>query len=189
MLFKLADHQRVARGELTVTYRLWKSPHVKKGVTYPSGFGGAYHILDVRTVRAEEITDKDARAAGSSDRKALLKLAGEHTRTKVTPKMNLFRVTLRYVNKAPARKKLDIDEVLERLARLDKARPWTEEALTLIERNPRIVARELAEEAGMNTLDFKINIRKLKALGLTTSHDVGYELTALGQSVLGRMRS
>ena len=189
MLFKLADHQRVARGELTVTYRLWKSPHVKKGGTYPSGFGGAYHILDIRTVRAEEITDKDARAAGSSDRKALLKLAGAHTGTKVTPKMNLYRVTLRYVDREPERKTLDVEEVLARLARLDKARSWTEEALTLIERNPRIVARELAEEAGMNTLDFKINIRKLKALGLTTSHDVGYELTALGQSVLGRMRS
>src|SRR4051794_36061872 len=103
MLFTFADYQRVARGEITVTYRLWQSPHVKKGATYASGFGGAYHILDIRTVRAEEITDADARAAGSSDRKAVLKLAGEHTRTRITPKMHLYRVTLRYVEGEPER--------------------------------------------------------------------------------------
>ena len=189
MLFKLADHQRVARGEFSVTYRLWKSPHVKKGATYRSGFGGAYHILDVSLVRAGDISDKDARAAGSSDRLALLKLAGEHTRTKVTPRMNLYRVSFRYVKKEPKRETLDVEEVLSRLARLDKTKPWTELALTLIERNPRVVARELASEAGFHTLDFKVNIRKLKKLGLTISCEVGYELTPLGQSTLDRMRA
>jgi hypothetical protein len=191
MIFKLADHQRVARGEFTVTYRLWKSPHVKKGATYPTGFGGAYRILDVSIVRAEDITDKDARSAGCLDRVSLLTLAGEHTRTKITPKMNLYRVSFRYMDKEPERKQdtLDVDEVLARLARLDKTKPWTERALRLIERNPRVVARELASEAGYNTLDFKLNIRKLKKLGLTTSHDVGYELTVLGQATLDRMRT
>jgi hypothetical protein len=189
MIFKLADHQRVARGEFTVTYRLWKSPHVKKGATYRSGFGGAYHILDVSLVRAGDISDKDARAAGSTDRQALLKLAGEHTRIKVTPSMKLYRVSFRYVDKEPKRETLGVDEVLSRLARLDKAKPWTEMALTLIERNPRVVARELAGEAGFDTLDFKVNIRKLKKLGLTTSLDIGYELTPLGQDTLDRMRA
>jgi hypothetical protein len=191
MLFKLADHQRVARGEFSVTYRLWKSPHVKKGATYATGFGGAYHILDVNIVRAGDITDKDARSAGCLNRVTLLKLAGEHTRTKITPRMNLYRVTLRYVDKEPEREQdtLDVDEVLVRLARLDKKKPWTEMALTLIERNPRVVARELASEAGQDTLDFKVDVRKLKKIGLTTSHDVGYELTALGQATLDRMRA
>jgi hypothetical protein len=189
-LFTLADHQRVARHEFTVTYRLWKSSHVKKGATYPSGFGGAYHILNVTLVRAGDITDKDARSAGSPDRAALLELVGKHTRTKVTARMRLHRVEFRYEEDAPEREMLDVEQVLIRLARLDKAtRPWTENALTLIERNPRVVARELAEEAGYPALDFKVNIRKLKKLGLTTSHDIGYELTELGQAALDRLRN
>jgi hypothetical protein len=189
-LFTMADHRRVAAGEFQVTYRLWKSSHVKKGATYPTGFGGAYHIVDVIRVRAGDITDSDAIASGSPNRAELLKTVGKHTKTKVTPRMTLYRVAFRYVNKAPERRKLGVDEAVARLARLDKAtRPWTEMALTLIERNPRVVARELAEEAGSATLDFKVNIRKLKKLGLTTSHDVGYELTELGQATLDRLRA
>ena len=38
----------------------------------------------------------------------------------------------------------------------------------------------------METLAFKANVRKLKALGLTISHETGYELTALGRDVLSR---
>ena len=43
--------------------------------------------------------------------------------------------------------------------------------------------------AGMERMDFKTNIRKLKALGLTLSHDVGYELTPLGHDVLARLEA
>lgn len=189
-LFTMTDHRRVARHEFTVTYRLWKSSHVRKGATYPTGVGGAYHIVDVTLVRAGDITDKDARDAGSPDRKALLELVGKHTKTKVTSRMKLYRVEFQYLEAEPERIELSVEQVIVRLARLDKAsRPWTEAALTLIERNPRIVARELAREAGYDTLDFKVNIRKLKRLGLTTSHDVGYELTELGQAILDRLRN
>src|SRR5215467_853950 len=151
-LFTLADHKRVARHEFNVTYRLWKSSHVTKGATYPTGIGGAYHIVDVSIVRAGDITDKDARDAGSPDRATLLELVGRHTKTKVTSRMKLYRVEFRYLKDEPQREKLDVDQALVRLARLDKAtRPWTEDALTLIERNPRVVARELARDAGYDT--------------------------------------
>jgi hypothetical protein len=56
--------------------------------------------------------------------------------------------------------------------------------LRLIEENPGVVARLLAPETGMPLPDFKLNVRKLKALGLTISLERGYELSELGQSYL-----
>jgi DNA-binding IclR family transcriptional regulator len=62
--------------------------------------------------------------------------------------------------------------------------PWTLAALHLIEENRGVVARELAEELELPKLDFKARVRKLKALGLTVSLPVGYELSELGQRYL-----
>ena len=62
--------------------------------------------------------------------------------------------------------------------------PWTGAALGLIYANPRVAASRLAPRLGMETAPFKSNVRKLKALGLTISHDTGYTLTSLGARVL-----
>jgi hypothetical protein len=190
-LFTLADHRRVVAGEFKVTYRLWKRPHVKAGTTYAAGFGGAYHIVDVSTVRAGDLTDADAWSAGSPDKAALLHTVGAHTKTKVTARMKLTRVVFEYRAQAPDKPQLPVDEIVERLTRLDAAAPatWTKTALELIERQPRTLARILAAEAGFDTLDFKVNVRKLKKLGLTTTHVRGYELTELGQAVLDALRA
>ncbi|MBK6662958.1 MAG: hypothetical protein IPG47_09480 [Thermoflexaceae bacterium] len=58
--------------------------------------------------------------------------------------------------------------------------------LRAIADRPQVAARILAADGGMETLPFKANVRKLKALGLTISHETGYELTALGRDVLSR---
>lgn len=184
-LFTLADHRRVVAGEFNVTYRLWKRPHVKAGATYAGYFGGAYHIVDVTLVRAGDVTDADAWSAGSPNRAALLQVVGAHTKTKITPGMKLTRVVFEYRDEAPERPRLPLDEIV---ARLDKLGAWTRSALELIERHPRILARILAAEGGFETADFKVNVRKLKKLGLTTTHVRGYELTELGQAALDALR-
>src|SRR4051794_17193487 len=186
-LFTLPEHRRVAAGEYRVTFRLWKSAHVKKGAVYPTGFDGAYRIDDVRVVRAGDLTDADAWASGSPDVAALFKIVGAHTKTKITKATKLYRVELTYLPEPPPKKALSVDEIVKRLARFDRDRPWTRTALALIARHPRVLARELAAEAGIPTPIFKVDVRKLKRLGLTTSHVRGYELTALGQEVLDRL--
>jgi hypothetical protein len=191
-LFTQADHRRVVAGEFTTTFRLWKTPHVKKGAVYPTGFGGSYRILDVREVRAGDLTDRDAWASGSPNKNALLVRVGEHTRARVTSSTTLVRVDFAYSDdEAPKKKALDVDEVLRRLAKLDtnRGKPWTKTALTLIEMYPRTKARELAKETDFERLDFKLHVRKLKALGLTTSFKIGYELTDLGQASLDAIRA
>jgi len=189
LLFTAEDHQRVAAGEITVTWRLWKYPHVKAGGVYATGFGFV-GIEDVRRVRVSEVTDTDARAVGLEDAPALVELARSHTGANVTQDTTLYRVQFRYlgeVDPRPPRPLPSLDQVAERLDRLDRASsrgPWTLQTLRLIEGNPRVVARRLAAQIGWDTPDFKAHVRKLKALGLTISCEIGYELSESGQSYL-----
>lgn len=60
--------------------------------------------------------------------------------------------------------------------------------LRLIERRPRISSAELAREAGRERRAFKADVRKLKELGLTVSHEVGYELSPKGRALLRSRR-
>lgn len=58
--------------------------------------------------------------------------------------------------------------------------------LTLIARRPGVVSTELAAELGRPRPDFKLDVRKLKMLGLTHSLEVGYELSPRGEEFLRR---
>jgi hypothetical protein len=185
--FTYDDYPRIANGDITVTWRLWKYAHVKPGKLYTTGFGGAIAVEDVRSVRAADITDADAREVGRPDAAALIEFARSHTGRDVGPDTLLYRVQFHYEPVAPPRPEYSLDEISKRLERLDSASktgPWTLATLRLIEENPGMVARNLAREIEMYKDDFKVNVRKLKALGLTHSLMVGYELSELGQVYL-----
>ena len=185
--FTSDDYQRVASGVITVTWRLWKYAHVKPGKLYATGFGGAIAVEDVRAVRASDVTDADAREVGQADAAALIEFARSHTGRAVGPDTVLYRVQFHYEPEEPPKPQYTLGEIALRLERLDKGSrsgPWTLTALRLIEENPAVVARNLAQEVGMYKDDFKVNVRKLKALGLTLSLTVGYELSELGQAYL-----
>ena len=83
----------------------------------------------------------------------------------------------------------EADELERRLARLDAASrhgPWTADVLRLIAERPGVRAGDLAEHRGQERLAFKADVRKLKALGLTESLDVGYRLSPRGRAWLAR---
>jgi hypothetical protein len=120
--------------------------------------------------------------------------------TKGGPEVPLFRIGLIWAGPDPRvalRESADLtdDEVAElraKLARLDKASShgaWTFQTLGLIEAHPQRRAPDLAELVGRETAPFKIDVRKLKALGLTRSFEVGYELSPRGREFLARVRS
>jgi hypothetical protein len=77
-----------------------------------------------------------------------------------------------------------IELIRRRLERLDRAKPWTLEVLRLIRRRPRVAASRLAISLKRPTLEFKVDVRKLKKLGLTQSFEVGYELSPRGRAYL-----
>jgi hypothetical protein len=167
-LFTCSGFESVRRGEFSVSYRLWKTPHVTAGKTYRTGFGGAYHIEDVRTVRAGDIPDADLQLAGVADIESLWSLAGEHTHATVDADTLLYRVQLRYEATEPvAAPSLPIDVIAQWFARMDAASErgaWTQSVLSIIEANPRIAARVLAAQLDWPLLDFKQHVRRLKAL-------------------------
>jgi hypothetical protein len=56
--------------------------------------------------------------------------------------------------------------------------------LRLIAANPGRRAPDLARRRGLDTRPFKIDVRTLKALGLTESLAVGYRLSPRGRAYL-----
>ena len=94
--FRPQDRTRVAAGEITVSYRLWRSPHVKAEKTYETGFGRVV-VEDVQLLPAGMIGDEDVRLAGCRDRAEVERTAGEHTKTTIHPDTLLYRVQFRFI--------------------------------------------------------------------------------------------
>lgn len=167
----------VADGTVTVAFRRWAAPRVKVGGRFLTSAG----LIEVTSVdTADGVSQQDAEAAGSPAPEAVLKLTkGDE---------QLYRVGLTWAGPDPRialRESADLtdDDVAAlqaKLARLDKASShgaWTAQTLALIERHPRRRAPDLAAMVGRETAPFKIDVRKLKGLGLTRSFDVGYEIS------------
>jgi hypothetical protein len=63
------------------------------------------------------------------------------------------------------------------------------QTLRLIEERPQVAARLLAKQLGRERDPFKIDVRKLKRLGLTQSFEVGYEISPRGRAFLDAVRA
>jgi hypothetical protein len=190
LMFRREDRGRVIDGEITVTFRLWKSPKVKAGKIYATPIG-AIEIEKVDVIPAALVSKRDVKPSGRASIAAIWESAGEHTKTIVTPDTLLHRVQIRFLGDVPveAQKKppISLEGLARRLDRMDarSARgPWTHQFLKTIEDAPRVPARILAADVGWERLDFKAHVRRLKALGLTISHETGYELSDLGHRYL-----
>ena len=95
-MFRSQDRERVARGEITVTYRLWKSARVKAGKMYETGFGKVV-VEGVQVMPAALVSEDDVPATGCPDVLSIWALAGEHTGVTVTPDTLLYRVRFRFL--------------------------------------------------------------------------------------------
>jgi hypothetical protein len=117
------------------------------------------------------------------------------------PALPVYRVRLRRIDGPDPRDELartaslseeDVAAITARLARMDRSSgrgPWTGAVLALIADRPAVVSTVLAEAIGWERQDFKLHVRRLKAIGLTLSLDVGYRLSPRGESYLRSMRS
>ena len=94
--FRKEDRGRVASGEITVSYRLWKFAHVKAGKRYATGFG-TVEVDDVVVMPAALIDQDDVRRSGCESVEGIWALAGEHTKQLVDAETLLHRVEFRYV--------------------------------------------------------------------------------------------
>jgi hypothetical protein len=184
MLFSMDSWPGIADGSITITFRAWTRPQAKVGGRYRIG-GMLIEATDVRQVGLSEITDDDARRTGAADRAALLKRLGTGDA--------VWRVDFVFVGPDDriARRNdtssEDLTDVMAKLSRLDRTGAWTRQTLQLIERYPGIVSTTLARHANQERPAFKLNVRKLKELGLTESLEIGYRLSPRGEAVLRQM--
>jgi hypothetical protein len=171
----------IADGSITVTFRSWKRAQAKAGNRYRVG-GMLIEAIDVRQVAVGDITEDDAVRAGAPNVESLL--------SRLVVGDPVWRVDFVFVGDDDriARRNdtssTDLDAVIARLARLDRNGAWTRQTLQLIERYPGIVSTTLARQANQERPAFKLNVRKLKELGLTESLEIGYRLSPRGEAVL-----
>ncbi|MCP3976477.1 MAG: hypothetical protein GY720_18475 [bacterium] len=184
----------IADGTVTVAFRRWRRPTVVAGRPYRTG-GGRIEVLSVDVVDPESISAADARRAGHQ--------SADDVRAQLRdePDWSVYRVEFRFLDEPDPREVLakddqlsarDIAEIDRRLDRLDSASkqgPWTRRYLRLIADMPEVRAPDLAESVGRETQPFKLDVRKLKSLGLTLSLNPGYRLSPRGQAYLALLSS
>jgi len=184
--------QGVVEGSVTLAFRRWREQDVKPGSTFKSA-GSVIRVDAVEVVDPAAITDEEAVLAGHPD--------ADMVRKRLAPDESwpTYKVTLAYAGPDPRialRESAEltdadvaaIDAKLDRLDRASNHGPWTLRTLGLIRAHPQRRAPDLAEMEGRETAPFKIDVRKLKALGLTISHPVGYEISPRGVEYLSRSR-
>ena len=96
LMFREEDRGRVAAGEITVTYRLWKRAHVKAGKQYETGFGRV-EVTAVDVMPAAMVSEDDVPPTGLASIGEIWALAGEHTKTRVDADTLLYRVEFRFL--------------------------------------------------------------------------------------------
>lgn len=190
MLFALRFAEPIARGEVDLTFRRWKRAQVKPGRPYRTAVG-RLQVDEVDVVRREDLGPDDARRAGFASVAALLAEADRHA----ADDAELYRVRFHPLDEPDPRAELaasvpgadDLAAVGTRLDAMDARSghgPWAWATLAAIAEQPGVRAPDLAASFGRETAPFKTDVRKLKALGLTHSLPVGYELSPRGRAVL-----
>ena len=192
MLFEPRLRDGIATGTITVALRRWKRPQVVAGGRYRTG-RDIIEMDAVDVINEDALTDDDARASGYETPAQLINgLRGD-------PSLPLYRLRFHRVDEPDPRAALaaddalsddDVAEIGRRLDRLDRASthgPWTTTVLRLIASRPAERAADLAASLDRETQAFKIDVRKLKNLGLTVSLERGYRLSPRGAAYLRRI--
>jgi hypothetical protein len=181
----------IADGSITMTFRRWKRLQAVAGHRYRTA-AGIIEVDAVDVVDPAAISDPEARRSGFADAAAVVaNLRGDST-------LPVYRIAFHLVHEPDPRAELaqrtdltdtdvaELDRRLERLDRASKAGPWTAVVLATIATRPARRAGDLAAMLGREREPFKLDVRKLKNLGLTLSLEVGYRLSPRGEAYLRR---
>ncbi|WP_199430512.1 hypothetical protein [Qaidamihabitans albus] len=182
----------VAEGTVTQVFRRWAKPNVRPGDTVRT-VAGVIAVESVEPIDPMAIREADAAAAGqrsAADVRAALRGSDDHP---------TYRIRVRWAGPDP-RIALGADDDLSpeqaeqigrRLAQLDARSShgaWTRAVLELIAAHPGRRAGDLADLLGREKQALKLDIRKLKNIGLTQSLEVGYRLSPRGAAYLQAVR-
>lgn len=192
MLFKKKFLHRIESGSVRTAFRKWNRPSVSESGTLLTPVG-QLRIKSMVKVDYSQITEEEVNLAGYRNRKELEKeLALKDTG-------DIYKIEF-YIERADPRIELrknttitndEMEVILSKLKRYDtrgKVTNWTFRVLEMLESDPGRFAIEYSSKLGYEKEWFKLNIRKLKNLGLTVSHSYGYEISPRGKVVLNILK-
>jgi hypothetical protein len=191
MLFAGSDRDGVASGRITAAYRRWAEARVVPGRIYRTN-AGRIEIDSVSQVNPDLILDDDADVAAADRGNA----RDVRRRLRDNEEWPTFLIRFHLVEGPDPREELasnadlsaaEVAELTGKLAKLDELSrhgAWTTGTLRLIAARPATRAGDLAAELDRDLAGFKLDVRKLKNLGLTRSLEVGYELSPRGEAYL-----
>ena len=189
MLISKAVADQIRAGTVTTQFRRWDVPRVKVGGTQLTPAGLIRFTRVTRVNDVSKISDRAAKAAGFATADALRKALNKSRKEAE----GVYRVNLEWAGEDPRlalREEVPDDaacaEIEKKTSTIDRrlGGDWTRETLEWIGANPRVVSKRLAEQRDVDLQPMKTDIRKLKGLGLTISHEVGYELSPRGRAYL-----
>ena len=188
MQFTQDSHEAVATGQITVTIRLWRRLHAKVGGLYTVG-RVVIEVDAIEMIPFHAVTKRDIKLAGVSSREALRARAAHAG--PIDDDTLVYRIEFHVVGAKPTEVAAPFDDehatlVNKKLDAMDgrsKTGAWTRATLSLIGENEGTVSTDLATQMHRPRIEFKADVRKLKALGLTESLEVGYRLTPLGRRI------
>lgn len=188
MIFKVKHLTAIKAGAITLAFRRWTKPTIKAGSRLHTAMG-VIEVTAMEKFSLRDLTPDLARKAGFDTVAALVDELGK-AHAGVVYKISLRyqgedpRIALRNKTDITAEELLIITQKLQRLDKSSKTGPWTSKVLLAIKDNPELRAVDLARKTGYEKEWLKINIRKLKNIGLTISHEVGYSISPLGTRYL-----
>jgi hypothetical protein len=187
MLFKRPIIQLIRAGKVKIAFRKWVRPTVKSGGSLLTP-AGLLRIQSVEKIAYSTISKSNIMKAGYSNRyefdQALpLKRPGDIYRIRFIreedPRLGL-RDNVHFSEE-------EVRTLEAKLNRLDSASPygpWTRKALQLLSRRPNELAKVYAAALNVDKDWFKLNVRKLKNLGLTIGYPQGYDISPRGEELL-----
>lgn len=178
----------IADGSISLVFRRWRRPDVAEGSTLRT-VAGVVVVDSVIAIEETDVSDEEAAAAGAISPAELL------SSLRTGSDLTLYRIAVHWHGPDPrdalsAAAELSaeqVEEIRRRLETLDRRSShgaWTHATLRQVAESPERPARELAELLGRNKDPLKLDIRKLKNLGLTHSLDVGYRISPRGAAYL-----
>lgn len=192
MLFKQIHLEGIKAGTIDLAYRCWSKEAVHAGSRIKTSVG-LVEIKSIGVTDKDKIKKKDAERAGYNSVAELLQTlkpfkdqACEIYRIEVTYFSEDPRIALREQAKMSDEELEEIKEKLARLNNYSKEGAWTQKVLLTITDHPRMRAIDIAKLTGYEKDWLKLNIRKLKNLGLTISHEIGYEISPRGSEYIER---
>jgi hypothetical protein len=174
VLFRRAQLDGIAAGEIDLQFRRWDRPRARAGGRQVTAVG-VIRFDDVRIVR--RVTKAEARRAGFATPDEVVRA--------LRPDGDLYRIELHLEGPDPrlALRETIPGDFTELQAKVERL-PWGYEYLRLIRDHPEVRAEELAASLGLEKRVFKPRVRRLKELGLTISLSPGYRLSPRGEALL-----